>query len=314
MDISFKIDGITVANPLDFRFKASLDTPCSSLELSFLTQQNTQIYNAEMAINSDVLFTGFVDNQIRTQNQNGDITVLTCRSDTARMLDNEAYSGFHFNVTPAQMFDECCAPYGVVSGDFPQSDSLNFVYVRDGTSLWGFMELYCRQRFGKQPFIDYENKLTFTRFTDVTHQFNVKDTSAPPQVISCTTKYNTYDMISKLYVKTGDEEWRPIYGMELNNALAGSKNIRRTRYYKVQPDWVRDMNTASQMYLNRSNESFFSVELIVPNIEAYHIGDSVVYNDGVTTYQDLYIHAVELVANAKGAKTKITCYDKNFIV
>lgn len=317
MALDITVSGISADNstvdlgkPLDLRLVSSLDFPCESIDASFMAQ-NTRydIKEITVSFNGNVRYVGIVDECEYIYNSHNVILNLKTRSKTAWLLDNEVLSGYYYNYTPTQIYNEFLAPFGVTSHCFTDDTPLDFMLIQKGYNAWALAELYCRYKFGKQPYIK-NNGIVFDKYTSNVLTFSNEDSSHIPFSYA-KLRYNRYNMISKLNIYSYEGEYHPVYEKHVENLQATYYGVKRERFYRIPEEHRRDGENAAIKVVASKDKDALAVELTVPFYQEAQLGDLAIFCENNNIMLDLYVNQIELIADSQGIKTNFILYSSD---
>lgn len=291
-------------------FESDRYSPADSLSFTALDAVSDRlIVRAELALDGKKVFEGIVDVQRQTIGQNGSYHSFVCRRDTCRMLDNEVKPYWYFNLTSDQLIKTHALPYGASGASLPKSAVLPQILAKKGASHWEFITLFCRLAYHKSPYIDRNGTITCEPFQETEHCFSNHLAEGIPFTEAVLTD-DRYLLLTKVWVKTGKEEYGAAYQYVLSNPPAAKLGILRERYYNPENEWKGEPSLAARQYYEDKQAGSFEIELTVPGFYDIHAGDTARFDDPRGSYNHLYVTRVRISSDASGNMTKVTLWDQ----
>lgn len=228
------------------------------------------------------------------------------------MLDNEIKPYFYFQLTSDQLFAKFAKPFGIVGFDFPFPAKQNFVQIKKGSSYFTMISEYCRLVYRKAPYITRDKIIRLTPLNDRLH---ILSNSQRNGLFYSSLSIKTLNdkVVSKLYMKTATENYGDYYGAVFENENAKRRHIMRERYYHPTNIVTLYKETESKQILEESNRDSFCIEVTLPYIKDFDIGDLVKLTDDKLLYDNLYISKLSYSINSTaGMLTKLILRDKKY--
>ena len=294
-------------------FESDRFSPADFLNFTVAKHISDRIIKIQMSLGSALVFDGIVDIQKQVIGQNGHFTNFVCRRKTCLLLDNEVKPYWYFNLTSDQIIKTHALPYGVVGADLPKKAMLPQVLAKKGISHWEFITLFCRLAYKKSPYVNREGILTCEPFQKIEHRFSNGRSDGIPFVEAKLTD-DRYQMLSKVWVKTGKAEYGASYQYVLSNPSATKLGIVRERYYHPELEWNGEPSLAAKQYYEDKQAGFFEIEVTVPGLFDIRAGDSARFDDPSGSYYNLYVTKVSLLSNSEGNVTKVILWEKQGLI
>jgi hypothetical protein len=294
---------------LSYYWDSDRYTPVDSLEFSVLDELGTQtIVSVTMKIDGAVVFDGSVDTQIRYIGSQGRYLSFSCRSKACLMVDNEVRPYWYFNLTSDQLIQSHALPYGANGANLPYLATLPQILAQKGISHWEFIELFCQQAYHQLPYLDRDGKICCTPFGEVTHLFSNRERGCFPYE-RAEIKIDRYQMISKLYIKTGKNDYGATYSRVITNSLAQQYGIVRERYYHPEREWENNAMLSGENMICEKQRGYFEITLYVPGIHNIRVGDCAKVDDEHGWYTNLYVSQVRQSCDSSGCVTKLKLWN-----
>lgn len=297
---------------VDFSFQSDRFSPADSVNLMVLDNiKNHKITKITITLNRKIIFDGIVDVQKSTMNKEGIFSSFVCRSIPCLMLDNEIKPTVFNNLSAIDMLKQNALDFGVKSYIIPYNCTLNRIIAKKGISRWEFINLFCKKAFGKAPFITRDYTLSLEPTNKIKHTFSMKD-GIPFFEVSVSE--DRYTMISKLYVKTGQNDFGAEYNGIINNNIAKDLCIKRERYYNPGNEWLDDIKLSAKNVMREHQINYREIEVKILGIRDFKVGDLAQIDSDIGTYNDLYISQVKIMCNDNGYYTRLRLWDKGVVV
>lgn len=299
---------------LSFYLESDRFTPADSLEFTVIDDIGSKkLASVQMYVDGSLIFGGIVDVQNRTIGQKGCFTSFVCRSKSCLMLDNEVKPYRYITLSSEELVRNHALRYGVKRAELPYFTTVPVVLANKGSSHWAFIELYCKLAYQKSPYLNRDGVLSCKAFNDRLYRFSNKDSSAirflEAQIIN-----DRYNMISKLYVKTGKDDSGGTYQYTVNNKAAQSYGVVRERYYHPGHEWENNVTVSAKAYLEERQMDYFEIRLTVAGIYDIQVGDSAEFYDGGGWYQNLYVSQVRQSCDSSGKTTSLKLWNKRALL
>lgn len=292
-----------------FQFQSDRFTPADGFTCTVLSDMASQTFVRILLIYAGKeIFEGIVDTQTYSFGKNGETLSFSCRSLPAMSLDNEACPGTYLNLTADQVIQSHALPYGISGDNLPYRGIAGEFLVPKGTSHWEAIQLYCQKVYGKTPFINSENKVALTPFSSRQHFFSNRDPNGISYSEGSIIK-DRYQMISKLMVRSMLGNYTKI----VVNNLAKGQDVLRERYYNPGQEWQGKELLAGEMAVKEKQLDYFEIQLEIPGISVFYVGDLARLSDSKGDYSSLYIGQVKWEMDETGLQTRVTLWDKNVV-
>lgn len=301
------------SNIISLDFSASRFIPANSLTFSApISDYTLKFSHISLKFNNSLVFNGIVDSQSLSINDSSvPFISISSRSISALMLDNEVKPAIYFKLSSDQLIKDHALPFGVKGALFPFPTTINFIQVKKSSSHWAVIDLFCKQKYNKTPFLTAENFITLNPFSDSIIQFSNSRLSNYIPFSSVKIIDNRTNIISKVFMKTGLGNYGPIYRTSINNPLADKLKVSRVRYFHPPNEWVKDSYSSANIHLLSPNVSSFSIKLTSPFILNAKVGDAASLYLPSHSYSNLYISDLAFSISSKGRYTSLTLLDKS---
>lgn len=294
----------------EFSFRSDRFSPADRLRFTALDAIGAQrVTQVQVKLGGKVLFDGIVDVQKRQSDEQGKRVSFVCRSRTCLMLDNEVKPYLYVHLSAEELVQKHAAPYGVTGFVFPYNAVLEQVLARKGISHWEFVCFFCKRAFGKVPYLTADGRLALTPFGSKVHVFGTGGTA----YAAATVREDRYNMISKLYIKTSEDDWGANYGRVMENKVAEAVGVVRERYYHPSVEWENDLWLSGASIIREKQLDYFEIEVQVPRLLEVRVGELARFQDEMGVYDNLYVAQVKLDGGADGFSTTVKLWDKQVV-
>lgn len=310
--LSNKNEKIVFNNVVDFSFQSDRFSPADTVNLTVLDNvKNKKITKISIRLNNIMIFDGLVDVQKSTMNKDGIFSIFICRSCPCLMLDNEIKPTVFNNLSAVDMLKENALSFGVNAYKIPYNCTLNRIIAKKGISRWEFINLFCKKAFGKTPFIARDYTLSLEPTSNVKHYFSNDNGIS---FFEASVLEDRYTMISKLYVKTGENDFGAEYNGIINNNIAKDLGIKRERYYNPTTEWLDDIKLSAKNVMREHQINYREIEVKVLGINDFKVGDLAQIDSDIGNYQNLYISQVKIMCNDNGYYTRLRLWDRGVVI
>lgn len=295
-----RADG-TVLSPDDIislTLNADLDVPADSIELTLPCRAGMDCDFTEIraALDSETVFSGGVDEVIRTRSDAGMTVKVTARSRAAALLDSEAEPLFYHNPSAAFIYERHLRPFGITGYTGGKSPLYADLRIDKGMSQWQALERFCRARYGATPRVTGDGHAVLdgtrsgetVRFTENDYR-DIREQRDRSRLISAV----------RLRVSaTGG------YDAVLRNQNPDCGELRRERYVNVMADNT-DLGTADRIIAN-GNRRAYRLRLTCPGCRVDAFGKRAEVRDEWLGEQGgLRVCAVRYRLSDKGELTEL---------
>lgn len=308
------LKNVILNNVISLNYNADRYIPCDELSLTAVAF-NTVDEFCEISVSIDdvTFFEGIVDRQTLSISSKGRLVSLECRSKVALLLDNEIKPVCYFKLTSDELFTRYLLPFGIKSTNFPYPSSKNFLQMKKGSSYFTLLYEFCRYVYKKLPYVTKDGVVTLDPVNKKLHTIsNIQKNALPYSSIKI--RMLNDKIISRLYMKTGtDDMWGTgYYDTVFKNENAQKRHVSRDRYYHPNSIVPYFKESETKQLLDDSNRDSFAVEVELPYIKPFDIGDQVRIADEIS-YDGLYISSLSyIISSNQGIITKLCLRDKQY--
>lgn len=287
-------------------YRSDRFTPADSFVFRVLEVSNETITRVKAELDGQTLFEGIVDTQKQYWGKDGIYSEYDCRSLFAMLLDNEVKPYLYLNLTADEMLRIHGIPFGIKGGNFPFHTSLPQIIARKGESHWEFICKFCRLAYGKTPYIDGKGFLSLTPFSN---QIHILDGQKYP-IVTAKMIEDRYRMISKLYIKTAEDDYGGVYHKTIENKIATGLGVVRERYYHPGEDWKENSLTSGKDMIRERQLDYFEIDLTFPGLHRFIVGEQAQVKLDNKDFSNLYLAQVKLHSAEDGVTTQVVLWDK----
>ena len=237
-----KTDGtvLTLTRAVNFRFEKERYRPYTLLSGKFVGEcEPAEIARVDFYVGGRLLHSGTADLLICTRENDADLVSLRSFSFSKQLGQNESEPGI---ITSPNL--ETIINYANVVGVDVQAntDTTNYVYINERTTVWEAVRVYAMKAYGTHPFIRGTNTVS------VSVPLPTAFTYSPP-FVSTKKGLNLSTILSDVYTNDLNGDW--IY--HLHNDFASDHNIAKEKYAPRDREWLYDLTDELRYYMDFSN-------------------------------------------------------------
>lgn len=254
-----------------------------------------QVCSVRLKVDGAVVFNGIPD-KVEVFVQSGIRRIsFVCRSYTSLTAQNEPEPGVINDVDLSQLVDSCLVhpEISVEQG----TDVEDYIFVKSSSSLWDAIIAYNIKRQNRLPYIYDTNTIMSTKAR------SVKRSYAGEKLTNEGFGVNTMSMLSDVHMRIGNDEYQYSY----DNPSAAAYRIKRSRYYELDFQWLQNIPQGLVYKVANSNRLRNIKYFEYCGFKNEQLFD-VVSGTG-TACDGMYINRVVLMADSKGIRTRVYCYD-----
>ncbi|MGI5966673.1 MULTISPECIES: hypothetical protein [Anaerotruncus] len=304
----------TLPAPLEWEIVKSFDSPAHSLEAVFWQDRGyPELYRLRVALGEVVLFSGGIDEQTATENDEGARMKLIARSAGAVLLDNEAQPQLYQNVTLQDLFQNHIRPYGFTRLSSDENPILNVYQVVKGTSEWeAFTNFYRNVAYGF-TWLD-DSGLVRCAAAAPTGQRHIFSNAAAGALRYANLKItnNRYSPVTEYVIKDLDG----FYSYSYQNPKASAMKLTRKRYLNPLPDFFLYEGQGTFEAIIRTNRSMLGKRVITltsPDLLEIAVTDLVDLSGNLFSFGGLFVQQVRWKLDSSGAFTTLTLLDYDYL-
>lgn len=220
----------TLSNPLSVSLVRTLESPAQSLAITLsMAADNLPAVAVGAAVRrgSELVFSGFCDQQTAKEDQSGRTFAVQARSRGALVLDNEALPQTYYNITTGELFRRHLQPYGFSRLDVPRQVQLGIFTVPKGMCEWEVFSAFCMQAYGRTPIVGAgEAIIVRERQTSPTAVITNRPGRSGLRYLSAEDTLRRASVVSELLMRDNQGS----YSRLLENPFGNPWQVRRRRY------------------------------------------------------------------------------------
>lgn len=293
---------VATFTPLNFKFVRERYTPYTVLSGHFLSTDGIEnVKTISLYIDNTLVHVGMPDFIERKYAKSRSIVSLLSRSYSMLLGQNEPEPGIISNVDLAGLiFNNTSLPNVNCQA---QTQILNYVYVKEKSTIWDAVCAYSNKAYGKYPFIYNTNTVRVTPLSNI-----VTHTYQSDEVLHYGEKLSTSGLYSQVYMADSNDQ----YSYSQTNSAALSRNIVRRKYYPLDNQWYHDPNAGLLAKLKYSNKGYIAREFRYKGHKFENLQDKASFSSNGFSINNELIAGVEVVGNSRGIFTKITVYRDSY--
>lgn len=281
-------------HPVKFNLIRSEDAPADGLYLLLSIEGRTnEIVKAEVFLDGDKIFYGWVDEQTEKTNKNGSVLEIKARSPEALLLDNEAMPQTYCLPSFGIIFERHFRPLGFTGYHAPEKNYNGELVISKGMSQWDVLKDFCDKFTGTKPFVRYDGVI------DIMGGIMCRDVLiGKTKIISLSHKFKRSALISDIIARTYHAG---SYKMSFKGKKAHSLDVRRQRYVNVVGSRLRSIADVKKM-ISDAESVYESVEILYDSWLNCDKGDILSVEGEKQKY---IIREIQMSADASGEKTRL---------
>ena len=217
---------ITLSDCMSVNVNMEENVPAHDLSVTFLYRDVPELVSVTMMNESEILFTGIVDEQIRECSAKGDFLKLNCRSMAAKLLDNESVPISYTHPSVDVILRNHAKPFSIYCENANDDTYFGTQTVAKGSTNWQAVEDFSKNMYHSTPIVSELGLLYFGNpKKDVTTVFSNLGDGVKFQKI--TEQKKRCEEISRIRIKAVNSGG---YYMLVENKDACDRKIQRERY------------------------------------------------------------------------------------
>lgn len=287
---------------IDFRFVRERYTPYTVLSGHFLSSVTIQnVKTVYFYLNNHLIHVGMPDYLQRKYTKGRSLISFMSRSYTMLLGQNEPVPGIISNTDLTDLIScNTSIPYITCQN---QTQRLNYVYVKEKSTIWDAVCAYSYKAYQTYPYIYNTNTVRVTPPDNVTTHTYENDT-----ITSYGEKLSTSGLYSHVYMADIDGQY--IYGQINNDAVA--RDIVKKKYYRLDEQWYYNPDDGLLSKLKYSNKGYISRSFEYKGHKFENLQDRVSFTGNSFSINNELIAGVEVKGNSHGIFTVITVYRDSY--
>lgn len=290
---------------LSFKFTKDAYTPYTQLSAVFSTETTAFTPFGSPSEYSEVIFyvdsypvhEGIIDS-FKIIKENGiEKGIVKSRGFTSLLLDNQLKPGLYMNVSIDKLMNNY---YTLPKVTHEQSTSENYIFVRNGSSMWDALVSLSYKVHGTYPYIKETNKVMMTAGTPQKNLVFDDDT-----LLNYGSEMKTFRIVSDFHMSDIDDTYDKY---SYNNPEAAEKKIVRHRYFDLDR---RFLYSPEQALLFRNALAMRGWKRKFCTYNGYQkedLYDTVSFGD----VQNGIIKSISITGDRNGVKTELSVYEDKF--
>lgn len=295
-----------IAYPLSVTINMEEGVPADDLTATFCYFESDELKGVKVYDESEVVFTGVVDEQITSSFERGDILKINARSMAAVLLDNESVPVSYNHPSTSVIESRHIKPFGIRASEELSDTYFGTHTVLKGESNYKAVESFCKKVYNTTPRINNSGEFCFD---GVNKGENVVFSNDGKGIDYCEFSENIKrcEPISKVRIKVVNSSG---YHSVVENEDAIKRGIVRERYLNAV---LTDTPAIyAQSMIKNSNKKAYCVTLLCKGQHVGAFGCNAVIKDSIKGELDnLYVSAVRYQINNDKEVTTITLKRKD---
>lgn len=248
-------------------------------------------------LNGSLLHRGSPDRLITEQRGADHLIRVRSYSFTMCLGQNELEPGILTNANMVKLVQRCQTSMAYISVQSNTPD-VNYVYVKEHTSLWEAMCVYTAKAYHSYPFIRNQNMVMCSLASPATYVFaNEKITEASKGV-------ELSGLISDAYTVDNNDDWT----ITRTDSFATQRHIARQRYYARDLEWAYDPVEGLKYHMGTAAGGRQYQQFTYEGFKGEQLCDLAYITAGAVRIGGKEIDFIRITGSEKGIFTTIRCY------
>lgn len=292
---------IVLTDCIDVSVNMEENVPAHDLSVTFLYRDIPELVSVTMMSQTDILFTGIVDEQNRECSTKGDFLKLYCRSMAAKLLDNESVPISYTHPSVDVILKNHAKPFSVYCENAEDDTYFGNQTVAKGSTNWQAVEDFSKNMYHSMPYISELGLLYFENpKKDVTTVFSNFGDGVKFQKF-CEQKKRCEE-ISKIRIKAVNSGG---YHMLVENKDACNRKIQRERYLNAVFTSTPVIYAENMIKNSRKKAYTITLSCVGCHISAF-LSNALVRLSEDESISSLYVSAVRYNLSVNGELTTLT--------
>jgi hypothetical protein len=287
----------TQVYPTSFRFIRDVYSPYTELTAKYLPL-NTPFTNANrirLILGNTMVHDGIVDKINLYRPADDNYCVVRSRGYSSLLLQNEITPGLHTNLTFNNLMDNFIT-IPTISHE-SNSSGTNYIYVKQGSSMWEAISNFCYKVYGTHPYISGANVINVTQKTNpATFTRTTSDCFAWGQ------KYDFTNAVSHFHMADIDGNHN---AYNYTDSAVTAKQIIRHKHYELDRQYLEDPQNSLLYRSKMSKRRFYSVYYAYDDYNGETLGD-IMNLSGTVAAANRRINRVEIIGTSSKSGYQIT--------
>ena len=206
--------------------KADIDesVPADALYLVFPYQKTEELCGVTVYDDNKPIFVGVVDEEEHIKDSLGNWLIVSARSLSALLLDNEAAPCIYDHPSASLIFERYVKPYGITADDCDDAVYFGEQSVLKGASCWNVLKNFCTACYSTVPRVSGDGVLSMK---GIVRDKEILFGGDGVRYTRLKERRKRCEELSEIFVKTSHAEG---YTLPVRNEDAVERGIRRARY------------------------------------------------------------------------------------
>lgn len=315
--VALDLNGASIAlpQPIEFELVKSYDSPAHSFEVIVPWEREyPELYRVTLTAGSKRMFTGLIDEQVSTENDEGRRLKLIARSKGALLLDNEAKPQLYKNISMQTIFNNHVRPYGFDSIASESNPMFNEYLVSKGMSEWEVLYNFYQSSSRGNIMIDDDDVIHCWR--NPPHEKILVISNKKPEAEA---KFSNVKIVNNRYAPTSRylvRDHAGAYSYTFNNPDTEDYRLFRTRYLNPAVQFTVSDNGGLAEAQLRTRQSMGSKQVITvncPGLVEVKVCDRADVNGGAFDIYARFVHQVRYALTASGPETTLTLVNYRYV-
>lgn len=290
----------------NFQFTKEAYTPYTKMNAVFAVAENTFIPFGSPYEYSEVFLNiggynvhhGIIDSFKIITEHGVKKGIITSRSFTSLLLDNQLEPGLYMNISIDKLIDEYYhLPYVI----HEKGETENYIYVKRGTSMWDAVVSLAYKLYNTYPYINGQNKIMLMAGTPEKELVFNDD-----NLLNYGAEVNTRRLVSDFHMEDVDGT----YGkFGFHNLQAKERNIVRNKYFDLDRRFLYEPEKASEFRNDIAMRGWKRTFCTYSGYNNEDLYDTVSFGDIVKGR----IKSIKVTGDRKGIQTELSVYDDGFM-
>lgn len=283
------------------RFSKEWYTPYSLLRGSFIAKEEIgEVVDAELWVDGKCLHKGLIDAADFEASARGKRLTVVSRGYTSLLAQNQLAPGFLYNISLNALMDSYI-PLSYV-GHESLSATVNYIYIKENTSMWEGITNLCLKQYGRVPFILGANTVRFNAPAER------KTVALSPKNgnIARVGRFNDYTKMLSHYHMADTEGTYGTYNTSESAAI--ERRIIRHKQIALDSQWLGDPLGGLGYKLAGSMRGCGGNYAAYFGYSGEDLGDFFSYDGGAARS----VSKIEIAGSGKGLITTLTAYSDKY--
>ena len=216
---------------------------------------------------------------------------------TLSLGENELEPGIVTNATLLKLVQRSrtsTSDFSIQTG----TPEVNYIYVKEHTTLWQAMCVYTAKAYNSYPFIRDQN-LVMCRLTAPTTYIFVNE-----KITEASRGVKLSSLISDAYTVDNSDEWT----ISRTDSYARERHIARQRYYARDLEWAYDPSAGLKYHMGKAAAGRQYQQFTYQGFKGEQLCDLAYFSGGGVSIGGKQIDLIRIAGSEKGVFTTVRCY------